>query len=82
MDHYQKLEEQLVAFKRNFDMPQMMFVDKLKRIDNDQLDSLFIYYTKIHPDIMLMKVDVEELPKGTQVGIIAVKRGYAMPNAK
>jgi hypothetical protein len=82
MDHYQKLEDQLVSFKRSFDKPHMMFVDKLKRIDDDQMDSLFIYYTKIHPDIMLMKVDVDELPKGTQVGIIAVKRGHAMPNAK
>jgi hypothetical protein len=82
MDNYQKLEEQLVSFKRTFDRPTMMFVDKLKRIDSNQLDSLFIYYTKIHPDIMLMKVDIDELPKGTQVGIIAVKRGYAAPNAK
>jgi hypothetical protein len=82
MDNYQKLEDQLVAFKRNFSMPQIMFVDKLKRINNDQLDSLFIYYSKIHEDIMLLKVDISELPKGTQVGIVAVKRGYAMPNAK
>ena len=79
MENYDKLEGSLNLFKRDFDKSQQLYIDKMARIDDDQLDSLMIYYTKIHPDLLLLKVDVEELPKGAKVGLLAIKRGHAAP---
>lgn len=78
MENYEKFEEKLRHFKRNFAQTQMMYVDKLKRIDDDQMDSLFIYYSKVHPDLLLLKVDIDELPPDAQVGIAVIKRGHAI----
>ena len=81
MENIDKLEGSLNLFKRDFDLSQKLYIDKMKRVTDDQLDSIMIYYTKVHPDLLLIKVDMAQLPKEAKIRLLAVKRGHARATA-